>query len=119
MAEILGAFPITLKRYAVGSRGEDGRWTPGATTTSTIMASVQPLTERALASLPEGERQTDQRKIITETPLVVGRQASGTQGDRLSWDSGASWYEVRQADSWSQVLPHTEARAARLDETDS
>ena len=118
MADILGAFPVTLRRYAVGSRGDDGRWTPGATTDTTIQASVQPLTERQLASLPEGERQTDQRRVYTETALIVGRQGAETQGDRLSWDSGASWYEVRQADTWYAVLPHTEARVARLDEAD-
>ena len=98
MAEILGAFPVSLKRYATGARNSDGGWTPGATTTTTIQASVQPLTERELASLPEGERQKDWRKILTTEALVVGRQGAATQGDRLSWDSGASWYEVRQAD---------------------
>lgn len=119
MAEILGAFPVSLKRYATGARNSDGGWTPGATTTTTIQASVQPLTERELASLPEGERQKDWRKILTTEALVVGRQGAATQGDRLSWDSGASWYEVRQADTWYAVLPHTEAKVSRLDETDS
>lgn len=119
MADILGAFPITLRRYAAGSRGDDGRWTPGSHADTSILASVQPLTERQLASLPEGERQTDQRRVLTTTALVVGRQGAGTQGDRVSWDSGTTWYEVRQADQWFSVLPHTEARVARLDETDS
>jgi hypothetical protein len=119
VAEILGAFPVSLKRYATGARNSDGGWTPGATTTTTIQASVQPLTERELASLPEGERQKDWRKILTTEALVVGRQGAATQGDRLSWDSGASWYEVRQADQWFSVLPHTEAKVSRLDETDS
>lgn len=119
MAEILGAFAVTLRRYATGSRGDDGRWDAGSHTDSTILASVQPLTERQLASLPEGERQTDQRRVLTTSALVVGRQGAATQGDRLSWDSGASWYEVRQADTWYSVLPHTEARVARLDEGDA
>lgn len=119
MTEILGAFPVTLRRYAAGSRGSDGRWAPGSTTDTTIRASVQPLTERQLASLPEGERQTDQRKVLTTTALRVGRQSEDTQGDRLSWDGGTTWYEVRQADEWFAVLPHTEARVARLDETDA
>ena len=57
--------------------------------------------------------------MLTTEALVVGRQGAATQGDRLSWDSGASWYEVRQADQWFSVLPHTEAKVSRLDETDS
>ena len=61
----------------------------------------------------------EQPKVLTTEALVVGRQGAATQGDRLSWDSGASWYEVRQADTWYSVLPHTEAKVARLDEGDS
>lgn len=119
MADILGAEPVTLRRYASGSRGADGRWVPDATTDTTIRASVQPLTERELASLPEGERESDQRKVYTKSDLVVGRQEDSIQSDRLSWDGGDTWYEVRAAAKERSVLPHTKARVVRLAEGDA
>lgn len=119
MSFLLGTEPVTLRRFTAGSRGTDGRFVRGSATDTTIQAAVQPLSERDLRSLPEGERQGDQRKVYTTTPLVVGRQGEATSSDRVSWDSGATWYEVRQADQHRAVLPHTRARVVRLDEGDS
>jgi hypothetical protein len=60
---ILGLETVTLRRRAAGARGADGRYADGVLTTSSISASVQPLTDRDLRTLPEGERQLDQKKV--------------------------------------------------------
>lgn len=48
-----------------------GVWTPGAETTYTITGSIQPLTNREVDLLPEGERWQDQRKLYTRASLRV------------------------------------------------
>lgn len=115
---ILGAAPVTLRRYAAGTRADEtGRFTAGTLTTSTIRASVQPLTEKELKTLPEGERSWDQKKILTTSEIRTGDHHLVSQADRIVVDSIV--YEVRQVDRWRAVLPHYEGRIVRLDEVAS
>lgn len=50
------AVNVTLKRKAAGYYDDDGNWVPGAPTTSTIRAAVQPASGRQLEDLPDGIR---------------------------------------------------------------
>jgi hypothetical protein len=111
---ILGAETITRRRQAAGTRGSDGRYTPGATTDTTIQASVQPFAADELAVLPEGERHREPRKVYTTSDLRTGDQHLGTPADRLVIDSVV--FEVVAVERHRSVIPHYKARAVRLQE---
>lgn len=112
---ILGSESLTRRRYAVGTWGVDGTFTAGATTDSTIRGSFQPLNGQELATLPEGERHADQRKVYTRTELRVASQEEGIQADRVSQD-GTIFYEVRQVERQRTILPHYKVRLVRVQE---
>jgi hypothetical protein len=111
---ILGAESITRVRYAAGTRGTDGRYVPGASTSSTIAASVQPATDEDLQTLPEGERTRQAKRVYTATELRCASQHSDWQSDRLTIDSVS--YEVRRVDRERKVLPHYRAIVVRVQE---
>ena len=114
---MLGIEDITRVRYAAGAWGSNGRWTPGATTSTTIEASVQPASGKVLATLPEGERSRDPRMIFTFDALRGASQYDGTDADRLTIDSVS--YEVRELTDWRTAAPiaHYEALALRVQES--
>jgi hypothetical protein len=112
---MLGAEAVTLRRFAAGSRGTDGRFAPGATTDTTIYASMQPVSGRDLQRLPEGERSRDALKAYTETALQTAEAGGLLLSDRIVY--GGRVYEVFQVQPWVGPLPHYEALVLRLAET--
>jgi hypothetical protein len=104
---MLGAEAVTLRRFAAGSRGTDGRFAPGATTDTTIYASMQPVSGRDLQRLPEGER--------SRTALQTAEAGGLLLSDRIVY--GGRVYEVFQVQPWVGPLPHYEALVLRLAET--
>lgn len=50
------AVSVTLIRNAAGHYDQDGNWNPGAATSSTIRAAIQPASGRQLEDLPDGLR---------------------------------------------------------------
>ena len=50
------AVNVSLTRRAAGANDDDGNWVPGAPTTSTIRAAIQPASGRQLEDLPDGIR---------------------------------------------------------------
>lgn len=50
------AVNVSLSREALGQYDDDGNWIPGAPSTSTVRAAVQPASGRQLMDLPEGIR---------------------------------------------------------------
>lgn len=82
---------------------ERGRAEDGATSTLTIIASVQPASGRDLMRLPEGRRSVETRVVYTATQLLIGAQGSGFESDLISID-GNTW-EVQQVQSWESVDP--------------
>ena len=106
---ILGQESITLRRRAAGTRGSDGRWTPGASADSTIKASVQPATGDDLAILPEGLRQKRGKRVYTRTELRVGNLDDSTDADRLVIDGTV--YQVQHVERERSVIAHYKAIA--------
>jgi len=113
---ILGSESLTRRRYAAGSWDTDGVFVAGTATNSSFSGSFQPLNGEELATLPEGERAGDQRKVYTQSALRTTDQAAGVQADRVSQD-GTVFYEVRQVERERAVLPHYKARLVRVQET--
>lgn len=114
MADILGEEPITLRRTAAGSRDALGDFVAGTTSTSSIKASVQPLTGKDADSLPEGERHKDWLKLYTRTELRPVSQHAGSAGDRVEVDGIT--YEVRTVKRYRAVCPHYRADVVRTQE---
>jgi hypothetical protein len=114
---ILGLESVTLNRRAAGTRGSNGRYVEGALTSSTIRASVQPMTDRDLRTLPEGERHLDQKKVYTESEIRTASQHDGTTADQLV--VGGVTYEVRQVEQQRSILPHYKGRIVRVQEADA
>lgn len=103
----------TIKRLAPGSY-VDGIFTPGAETSFTIQASVQPLRDDEIKNLPEGRRASDVVKLYTISDLLtVEDKGANQQPDRLVWrgeDYELSSKSVRSMD----VLNHMRYYATRV-----
>lgn len=117
---LLGAVTITRRRVAAGSRGSDGRWTNGASTDTSIVASVQPAGGEDLQLLPEGLRSRRAVKVYTTTELEVADQAAGVLGDQLvisglvGIDDGT--YQVQNVAPYYALLGHHRAVAVMVQE---
>jgi hypothetical protein len=108
---ILGAQPVTRVRHAAGSRAADGRWTRGASTSTTILASVQPPKGRQLQRLPEGIRAKVTLVAYSESEIRTGDQVGGVDPDELVYLGET--FLVEAVERWSGVLPHYEAYLTR------
>jgi hypothetical protein len=89
-----------------------GVCTSGAKFASSILASIQPVTEQDLITAPEGRRISDMIKIYTDAPLQEGGEGANLQPDLIVWRGYA--YEVnsvsvRQMD----VINHYKIYATR------
>jgi hypothetical protein len=73
--------PYTITRTAAGSY-TNGRYTAGAESTFTIIASIQPVTGRDLADLPEGQNGDEVRVVFTITELLT--RAPGQEPDVIT-----------------------------------
>lgn len=113
-----GATTITRRRPAAAATyDDDGAPVQAAFTDTPITASVQSGgTSRALAHNPEGERQSQRRRVITESELRAADQAAGTLADRLIIDGLV--YEVQNVKKVVHLLPHYAADALVLQEVE-
>jgi hypothetical protein len=87
----------TVSRYAAPA------WVAGVATKATpstlsIVASVQPVSGREIAALPEGRRANEVRVVYTSTALRT-EGVSGGSADTISID-GEVW-EVFKLETWS------------------
>ena len=89
---------VTHERDAAGSH-VNGKWVPGATTTTTIRASVQPLSGKEYDNLPSTIRNEAQAKCITRHVVQ--------SGDRII--DGATTYKILSADDWQKLGGYTRA----------
>lgn len=101
---ILGEETFSLRRFAAGSTGADGRWASGSTTDVAIVGGLQTLAGPEKKFLPEGHRAQDYRVFLTHTELFTVDQATGGQADRIIADSKV--YEVVSTEHVRQVIPH-------------
>lgn len=115
---LVGRETITRRRFAVGTRGTDGRFVPGAAADTPFVASVQAAAGQDLEILPEGKRTRDPKRVYTDPgfDLIGADQHTGESGDHLIIDGIE--YEVFRVWDWrpASPLPHTKALAVRLQE---
>ena len=109
---------VTLTRYAAGDfDGTTGLWADGATTASTIRASVQPAKGNELLRLPEALRTKGVVEVISPSELKTANEDDKTGADEITWN-GEQWV-VQLVDDFSTHqsgdLAHYEALAVRKD----
>lgn len=102
-----GTYVVT--RTAVGTTTK-GIYTAGATSTFSIVASVQPVDGKTLDALPEGERMKETRLVFTETELKAR-----TPAHEPDWIAiGGERYEVFRVKKWEAFgESHYEALISR------
>lgn len=117
MLPLISATSITLRRYLSGTVGADGRFSKGAATDSTIIASVQSADDEDLEILPEGLRRAEGKRIYTATAIHTADQYGLDAADRLVIDSVS--YVAAKINGYPGPLAHTRVIAVRLQEGQS
>lgn len=113
----LAAVSITLRRPTAAATYDDDGLPVQSFADTTITASVQSGgTSRALAHNPEGERQSQRRRVITESELRAANPATGTLADRVVIDGLV--YEVQNVRKVVHLLPHYAADVLALQEVE-
>jgi hypothetical protein len=104
---------LTVTRTAAG-QFIDGDWIDGSTSTITVPASVQPMTEREIRRLPEAIRTTASLKVYSDSQLRPADEHAGTKGDTFAWD-GYTWVVVGSERQAYTSLEHYKSYAALVD----
>ena len=109
---LLGGLSVT--RYAAGSYGSDGVYTPGATTALTINpAVVYVSTPKEILRLPEGQRTEEAITVFTREPLKTANDPSDTLPDVITY-YGIS-YLVVLSEQWLQWGYYKSMAVKRMD----
>ena len=96
--------PYTITRKAEGSYVR-GIWTPGGSSSVTIMASFQPMASDEINSLEIGRKEIGKIKGYSDTLLNITSIDDGTTGDIIQYNGGL--YEVIYLDkNRSDVISH-------------
>lgn len=99
---------ITRRRQAPGRRNNFGEWESGATTETTLRASVQPL-QIEDSDLPEGTDVLDRVKVYVPIPDALVAAFDSAQADEVLLDGRT--YDVVESRSWRRS--HTRATLLR------
>lgn len=109
----IGNQKITVIQRAVGSRGTDGRWDDGAETRTTdVDATVDPMPDELLATLPSGENLGVWMVLITTFEMRAPDEDDGYSGDQIEYEGDT--YEVYQVRRYRRVIPHLEVWVRRV-----
>lgn len=95
---------LTRKAPAAGAM-VNGRWVEGSLASTTIKASVQPITPHDMMSMDVGRRNSRGFWLYTDTKLNSKGNGTNTNPDIIVIDGDD--YEVVQVAPWqNNVLPH-------------
>lgn len=78
-----------------------------------MMASVQPMSQKQLARLPEGTRAEGAVAVYSKQPLRTVRQSDARQADEFCYN-GVD-YQVQSVDDWFDLGGYYMMTATRLD----
>jgi hypothetical protein len=93
---------VAVTSFATGTL-VDGVYTEGASSATTIMASVQPANARDLQCLPEGRRTSKTYRLYSDSSLNALQTTQNP--DRVTLTDGV--YEVVTKDPWKNgVIEH-------------
>jgi len=109
---LLGSGTYTVTRPSAATSLVDGRRVAPATTTFTVVASVQPSSGRSIDRLPEGLRARESMDVWTATKLQPASPETGLEGDRIAIDG--SVYEVQIVHDWQKHGSFCRATAVKV-----
>ena len=101
--------PVTLNRIS-GGVYTNGMWVEGSPTTSTVMCSVQPMTDHDMQMLPSGRRESKAYVVFTDTELFE----VGTQNPDLVTIDGETFEVVRSAPWRNNIINHYKYYVVKL-----
>ena len=102
----------TIYRHVPGSYVR-GRWIEGTHTEISVVASVQPLADRDVISLPAGKRAEDSVKIYCESPIYAVDEKLQREADRLQWMGNT--YECVAVEPWQNgIISHYKAMFSKV-----
>lgn len=104
MSEPLGATTVNVQRRAPGAVA-NFVVVPGATSTFTIRASVQPLNGREFYRLPEGLRSRATFKLYSVDTLYTVRAGSTQPPDLVQVELDGDWFEVHGIEAHGNCAP--------------
>lgn len=88
------ARPATLVRAGAGSY-VNGKWTPGAPSSTAIRAVIQDPKESDIRQLPEGERTEAFMVIWSRSELRTSDETAKTEADRVTSEDGQTFKITR------------------------
>ena len=88
---------LTVTRTDPGAYAS-GEYIPGATSTFTILMTLQPLTDSEMLSLPEGRRDRRMVKGYTDSLLRVADQGTKIGADKILFEG--VMFEVERVERW-------------------
>lgn len=99
---------FTLKRKSAADTYVNGKFVAATTTSTTIQASVQPLSGQEMLLLPEARRTSQAVRIYTDTQLRVANTIAGYNADIVT--AFGSDFEIISCEPWqSNVINHYSA----------
>ena len=96
-------FSTTLLRFGVGTL-DNGRYTNGASTPSTITVGIQQPKPKELALLPEGKRNSKAYIVFADTEIKLTSN-DGTNADWILIDG--EYYEAQAVKRYRTMYPKT------------
>jgi hypothetical protein len=110
----LGSGTYSVTRAAPGNFGtvEDGRYSAAPTTTLQVKASIQPVSEKDLQRLPEGERSINRIVVFTATALQTSQAPDGPPADIITWNG--KQYQIEDSDTWAEMAGYNRYVARKV-----
>ncbi len=108
------AVPVTVRRTDAGIVNAIGIYVPGADSTLTINACVQPANGRDIERLPEGMRTKDMYRIYSDALLYSAESPSGRPADVVEYKGDD--LRVVRVERWGDVGNYTLALAERIND---
>jgi hypothetical protein len=103
---------VTLKRTAPGSF-VNGIYVPGAETSSTIIASVQPMSSMEMENYPELQRSSEVLKLYCAEELQVAKESTGAVADKIVMRGKT--YQVQRVEPWQYAFSFSKAIVVRVE----
>lgn len=115
MIESFATGTYEVKRASADGSYVNGEYQKGSTTTLQVTGSLQPLTPRESALLPENERNKEAFKFYSEIELFPATEDGLRQADTMEINS--EHFLVRSCERWRNVdLPYFKAILLRMNE---
>lgn len=111
MIPLLGAATYTITRPGAATYGADGLLAPAASSSVTIHASIQPMSQRQLQRAPEGVRASKGIRIFAQLSPDIQTADILQLADLITYEGTV--YQVRLVNPFNALmpLPHIDAEA--------